>query len=253
MVAMNFLASACLTGLAIVLIWVSFAERNVWLLLPTFAAALVGLWMMFRAPLMRVSFDSESLHIVGLFRSRRIRRSAVLSVERSDLDLPMVQWAGPGSPDKWSVMTPLMLGSSAFLPASMYRRRHRFLASLRLWAPDATDNDVRPGWWSRLLDVFAAALAALLQSPALRILAAITALMVAAAVYWFGWVSLADVIHNDVRYSRGLTAAVFVVAAAAETGYWLAPLRKRHPLLWHIALAVVVAPLAALTLVAVFT
>ncbi|MGC5220968.1 hypothetical protein ACPW96_00050 [Micromonospora sp. DT81.3] len=42
MVAMNFFASACLAGLAVMLMLLGFNEHNLWLLLPTLAAALVG-------------------------------------------------------------------------------------------------------------------------------------------------------------------------------------------------------------------
>jgi hypothetical protein len=255
MIAMNLGASACLTtlGLAVGVAVVS-DDGPVWLAVIMGAIVLMGAWMMYRSVLMRIVFDGDTLQIVGLFRSRRIPRSAILTVERYDLELPLVRWAEPGgAADRWSVLTPVMLGSSGLLPSSMYRRRHRFLATLRRWAPDQSTDSVPPGTWSRLGDLGLRLIIAVWRSPAMRLVLALLTAVSAAYLYWVGWTQLLEVINRGRDLTRGLSGAAMVVALCAEASYWLLPLRRRHPRRWHIMLVVAVTPLAALGVIALFT
>lgn len=200
---------------------------------------------------MRITFDTAGLRIVGFLRTRRIPRSAVLSVERWDLAMPLVQWSMPGASDRWSVLTPLMLNSSPFLPASMYRRRHRFLARLRSWAPDMDVADIRPGVWSQVFDGLARVVLVIARSPALRVAVGIMLLGVAVWAYGLGWATMLDVLQGSYRPSaRGWLGALALSAIAAESTYWVLPLKTRRPRAWHIALGVLMAPLTVLTLIA---
>lgn len=249
-VAMNLGASAVLTALAAAIgVAVTVEHGPVWLAVIG-AFILGGVWMMYRSVVMRVMFDGDTLHIVGLLRSRRIPRSAILTIERYDLGLPLVRWAIPGARDRWSVLTPLVLGSSAFLPSSMYRRRHRFLVILRRWAPDSVTDSVRPGMWTRAGNIGLTVIEAVWRSKAMRLVLALLLTAWAAYLYWFAGTRLLEVIQHDAELTRGLSGAAIVVAASAEAAYWLTPLRKRRPRRWHIALVITVAPLAALGAVA---
>ena len=188
------------------------------------------------------------LHIVGFLRTRRIPRAAILSVDRADLEWPMVQWSLPGAPDRWSPLTPIMLNASSFLPASMYRRRHRFLAQLHSWAPDVRAATVRPGLWSRAMDWLMRMTLAISRSPLLRIVIALALLAIAAGAYWLGTSTALAVVENGTSLPRGAIATAFWVVGAAEAAYWLTPMRRRNPRTWHITLGILTAPLAALLL-----
>lgn len=229
-----FAAAASFAAVVSGAVWVALIFAPIGLLFLTTAV---------RSLVMRVTFDGQSLHIVGLFGSRRIPRSAVLEVEGFDLEYPLVRWALPGETDRWSVLTPLTLGSSPFLPASMYRRRHRFLATLRRWAPDVADDHVRLGLWSRFSRGFAEVMFTVWESPALRGVAASLAAVVAVAAYWFGWVTLVGVVEGRLEDGRGHAAPLFLAGLAAEGAYWLLPLRRRRTRAWHIVLALLLAPL----------
>ena len=159
------------------------------------------------------------LHIVGFLRTRRIPRAAILSVDRADLEWPMVQWSLPGAPDRWSPLTPIMLNASSFLPASMYRRRHRFLAQLHSWAPDVRAATVRPGLWSRAMDWLMRMTLAISRSPLLRIVIALALLAIAAGAYWLGTSTALAVVENGTSLARGALAPAFWVVGAAEAAY----------------------------------
>ena len=167
--------------------------------------------------------------------------------------MPMIQWSVAGT-DRWSILTPLMLGRG-LLPASMYRRRHRFLAHLRQWAPDVDASDIRPGLRSQIIDGLARLIAAVGRSPALRVGLAILAIAVAVSAYAWGVSIMLSIIRDAYVPTsfRGLPAPLGIALATAEAAYWLLPVRKRRPRVWHLALAVVMAPLATLTVVALLT
>lgn len=253
MIAMNLGASACLTTLCLVVgVAVVSDDGPLWLVVIMGVIVMMGAWMMYRSILMRIVFDGEALEIVGLFRSRRIARSSILMIERYDLGLPLIRWAEPGAPDRWSLLSPIMLGSSGLLPSSMYRRRYRFLAMLRRWAPDKPTDSVTPGVWSRLGDFSLRVIMAVWRSPAIRLPLALLTAVSAAYLYWMGSTQLLDVINGARDLTRGLSGAAFGVATIAEAAYWLLPLRRRHPRRWHIVLAIGVAPLAALGVISLF-
>ncbi|GLI26895.1 hypothetical protein ARHIZOSPH14_11370 [Agromyces rhizosphaerae] len=252
-IAMNLVASLVIVGFGVLLIWLAADSRSAWLLAVSLPLIPIGAWIAARCLVMRITFDATGLHIVGFVRSRRIPRTAVLFVEQGDLELPMIQWSMPGAVDRWSILTPLMLNPSPFLPASMYSRRHRFLAQLRRWAPDTDAGDVRPGAWSRMLDALASAVMAIARSPLLRVACAIAAIAVAVGAYWLGVATMTTVLQTSYEpRPRGWFAPLGLSALAAEASYWLLPLRTRRPRTWHIALAALMSPLAVLTLTALF-
>jgi hypothetical protein len=251
--AMNFSACVIGVGLGLVMIYAAWDLRSVWLAVAALGLVAVSAWGAARSLIVRIAFDSESLHIVGFLRTRRIPRAAILSVDRADLEWPMVQWSLPGAADRWSPLTPMMLNSSSFLPASMYRRRHRFLVQLHGWAPDVSATTVRAGLWSRVMDGFVRMILAIGRSPFLRIVIALVLLVVAAGAYWLGTSTALRVIENDTVLPRGAIASVVWVVGAAEAAYWLTPLRRRNPRAWHVTLAILTSPLAALLIGAIFS
>jgi hypothetical protein len=251
---MNVLASLVIVGLGVAMTYLGIDIRSTWLVTASLALVLIGVWVTYRCLVMRIAFDADTLHIVGFVRSRRIPRTAVLSVERWEIEMPMIQWSMPGAADRWSILTPLILNSSPFLPASMYHRRHRFLAHLRRWAPDADTTDVRPGVWSQIGDGLARTFMAIARSRALRIAFATVGVAVAVGAYWWGVATITSVLQGSYEpTSRGWLAPIALCALAAEGAYWLLPLQTRHPRAWHIALGVLLTPLAALTLIATFS
>jgi hypothetical protein len=134
----------------------------------------------------------------------------------------------------------------------MYRRRHRFIATLRRWAPYAEGDQVRLGVWSRLTRALGGLLLTIWASPALRTASALAAFAVAVLAYWFGWVTLTAVISGEGEVRRGIGAAPFLAAMAAEGAYWMLPLARRRPRVWHVVLGVALAPLAVLMVMAFF-
>jgi hypothetical protein len=76
-------------------------------------------------------------------------------------------------------------------------------------------------------------------------------LAVAAGGYWLGTSTALAVIENGTTLPRGAIASAFWVVGAAEAAYWLTPLRRRNPRAWHITLAILTAPLAALLIGAI--
>ncbi|MDQ7878514.1 hypothetical protein Q9R08_11055 [Microbacterium sp. QXD-8] len=252
MTIMNLLASAVLAGGGVALALAAVEAGTTWLLVLSAALAAAGLWMMARSAMMRISYDSETLRVVGLFRSHRIPRTAVLEIERWDLERPMVRWVLPGSADQWTALSPLALKSSPFLPRSMYLRRHRFLAQLRLWAPDASTDDVRPGFRTRSIAAIGRVAVAVWESPALRVVLALALTATAAASWLLGWNETMAVVEGRAGFSRGVVLGVFFAGFALEGAYLLLPLKRRRPRVWHVILGAILAPLVALLLIAVF-
>lgn len=250
-IALSLLGSLVVAGTGALMIYFAVDELDAWLAALALGLVLLGAWLACRSVVMRISFDPDSLHIVGILRSRRIPRTAVLWVEEGDLELPLVRWATPGAADRWSIMTPLSLGRSPFLPATMYLRRHRFLTQLRSWAPPSGATDIRSGVWSRSMTAAAQTMTKIWQTPALRVPLSVLLVLVAVGAYWLGVHTMIDAITNGTQVGRGGVATLAFAAFATEGAYWLLPLRRRHPRAWHIALGAALAPLLLLTIAAV--
>ncbi|MGR2752022.1 hypothetical protein [Agromyces arachidis] len=253
-VALSVFAGAVVGGLGVVLAVLGAENGPSWVVVAGSAVVAIGAWMIWRSFVLRVAFDADTLHIVGWTRTRRIPRTAILEVERgTDLELPLVRWALPGRPDRWSLLSPISLSSGAFVPGSMYRRRQRFLAKLRRWAPpESFDDGIRPGMWSRVLGMIGTATLAVWESVALRFASALAAIAVASGLWWFEWWSAIQVIAGDADAPRRMGGALFLAWAAAEGAYWLLPLRTRHPRAMRIVLAVLIAPAAIAVGIAMF-
>jgi hypothetical protein len=201
---------------------------------------------------MRITFDAQELLVVGILRTHRIPRLSILDVDDISLDRPTVRWATPAGTDRWTVLSPLQLSSGALVPRSMRLRRRRYLALLRRWAAGAPQQSVQPGIESQVYDALGRAALAVWDSPVLRIVLAVLLVAVAMGAYWLGWVRSMEIINGEGTWNRGLMAAVFFAGAALEGAYWLLPLPRRHPRMWHVILGIVLAPLAVVFVGALF-
>lgn len=250
---LNMFAAVVIAALGVFFAAYAASEGAVWLIAISAAGVVGGIVLAWRVAIMRVSFDSEELLIVGYLRTHRIPRRSVLEVERFDLDRPKVRWAPVGGTDRWSVLSPLQLQSTAIVPRSMFLRRHRFLGRLRRWAPGDVPADIRPGVETQFMDLLGRVFLVVWESPVLRVVLAAVLAGAAAWFYWFGWEVVTAVIDGTQDFSRGSGSAFLVVGACLELAYWLLPLSRRRTRLWHVILAVAVAPLAVLTVVALFS
>jgi len=250
---MNLVGSLILVATGILFVAMAIDTQTIWLATLALGLVVVGVWVAYRSLVIRIAFDAESLHIVGFVWSRRIPRSAVLSVEQHDLEMPMIQWSMPDSADRWSILSPLILNSSPFLPASMYLRRHRFLAQLRRWAPDVDTTHIRRGVWSRITDALGVLFLAVWRSPVLRATVGLGLIVLSAGAYWLGAIGMLGVIQDGDELGRSILSMVGLAGFAGEGAYWALPLRSRRPRAWHITLAVLMGPLVVMTLVAMFS
>jgi hypothetical protein len=94
-------------------------------------------WTMVRVFLVRISFDADTLHIVGPFWSRRIPRTDLLALDQSDLDLPTVTWTTHGSATRETRLFAVGLPWGISFTTAMSARRRRFLLRLDRWMHDS--------------------------------------------------------------------------------------------------------------------
>jgi hypothetical protein len=97
----------------------------------------VNAWTMVRVFLVRASFDADTLHVVGPFWSRRIRRTDLLALDQSDLNLPTVAWTTDGSAPRETRLFAVGLPWGISFTTAMGARRRRFLLRLDRWMHDS--------------------------------------------------------------------------------------------------------------------
>ena len=244
--------SACvaLAGMGVLMGVMGVDYGTPWVVAAAGAIVLGSAWLLVRAARVRVSFDADTLVILGFFRTHRIARTAVLEVDHYSLDRPTVRWAPPGESDRWAVLSPLALSSNALVTRSMRLRRRRFLAQLRRWAPDDDRRDVSPGLESRMNEALGRGVLAVRESPVLRTVMAVVLVGVAGAAYWLSWTTLTAVIGGTVEFGRGTLLPPAVAGLALEGAYWLLPLSRRRPRVWHVLLGIVLTPLVVMLVMA---
>lgn len=112
-------------GLTVCILTVRYIAQH-----PQFAGFVLGLPVLcfgalvaFRAPRVRTGFSASEVHVVGLFRSRRIARDRILSVDNAG-GKPVIRWSTRRGRER--VTTLPGLRSSA--------RAARYLQALSAWA-----------------------------------------------------------------------------------------------------------------------
>jgi hypothetical protein len=123
---------------------------------------------------------------------------------------------------------------------------------LRLWAPDASADDVRPGFRTRFIAAIGRVAVAVWESPALRVVLALVLTATAAASWVLGWNETMAVVEGRAGFSRGVVLGVFFAGFALEGAYLLLPLKRRRRRVWHMILGAILAPLVVVLLIAVF-
>ena len=127
---LNVSACVILAGMGVLMGVMGVDYGTPWVVAAAGAIVLGSAWLLVRAARVRVSFDADTLVILGFFRTHRIARTAVLEVDHYSLDRPTVRWAPPGESDRWAVLSPLALSSNA-LVRSLGGRRQEVLPRQR--------------------------------------------------------------------------------------------------------------------------
>jgi len=174
-VVLHIALGAVIAGFGIAFAAATWIHGSFWPLAVLAGGLLLGLWIGIRAPAMRVSYDADSLYVIGLIRSHRISRDDVIAIDPDGLRRPCVRWAPAGSTDRWTLLSPVSL-PYAFLPAAMHARRLRFIARLLVWARDAEPAHADPGLQSRMREFVERVEQAVTRSPTIMVLVAIVSL-----------------------------------------------------------------------------